>query len=48
MPTRILNRIGRRVTLLLFIAVAGLVSNAADAPKLVEKDGRCWLMVDLT
>jgi hypothetical protein len=36
----------RRVTLLLFIAVAGLVSKAADAPKFVEKDGRWALLVD--
>ena len=46
MPTGILTRICRRLTLWLFIAVAGLVSNAADAPKLVEKDGRWALLVD--
>ena len=46
MPTRILNRIRRQVTLLLFIAVVGRVSNGADAPKLVQKDGRWALLVD--
>ena len=46
MQTRILTRIRRRVTPLLFTAVVALVSNAADAPKLVEKDGRWALLVD--
>jgi hypothetical protein len=45
MQTRILTRI-RRATLLLFIAVACVVSKAADAPKLVAKDGRWALLVD--
>ena len=46
MRTRILTRIRRGATLLLFVAVAGLVSKAADAPKFVEKDGRWALLVD--
>jgi len=46
MPTKIPTRIRHRVTLLLFVAVACLASNAADAPKFVEKDGRWALLVD--
>ncbi len=44
--TSVLVRLRRALTLLLFVTAACISSGAAEAPKLVEKDGRWALLVD--
>ena len=44
--TTVLLRLRRALTLLLFVTVVCAVSGAAEAPKLIEKDGRWALLVD--
>ena len=44
--TSVFVRLRRALTLLLLVTAACVFSGAAEAPKLVEKDGRWALLVD--